>query len=118
MTPFKQQEEFLKLFREGPGYVAFKQVDGHFTQRWFKDIDQALEIIDQYQSTSDIWVSMAKFPSRQLMLMLMKIQSANHQKRLKPQQITSLRPLDCHSRQQFIGRATVFIFSGRSKQGC
>jgi len=66
MTPFEQQEQFLKLFREGPGYVAFKQIDGHFTQRWFKDINEATEIIDQYQSTSDIWVSMAKFPDKRL----------------------------------------------------
>ena len=66
MTSFEQQEQFLKLFRDGPGYIAFKPAGGTFTQRWFKDIDQALEIIDQQHSTGDVWVSMAKFPNIQL----------------------------------------------------
>jgi len=32
MTPFEQQQKFLELVREGPGYLAFKSFDGRFKQ--------------------------------------------------------------------------------------
>lgn len=66
MTPFEQQEKYLTLFREGAGYICFKPRGGEFTQVRFVDAEEALEIIDQQYSTSDIWVSMAKFPDRRL----------------------------------------------------
>jgi len=66
MTPIEQQRKFLELFRQGPGYIGFKPTDGLYTQRWFKDIAEALEIIDQQYASSDIWVSMGTFPNRQL----------------------------------------------------
>jgi len=66
MTPIKQQRKFLELFRQGPGYIGFKPTDGLYTQRWFKNIAEALEIIDQQYASSDIWVSMGTFPNRQL----------------------------------------------------
>jgi putative DNA primase/helicase len=66
MTPFEQQQKFLELVREGPGYLAFKSFDGRFKQCWFSDTKHALEIINRMHSTCDIWVSMAKFPDKQL----------------------------------------------------
>ncbi len=66
MTPTEQQRKFLKLFRQGPGYLAFKSVGGSFIQRWFATNEHALEAIDQEHSRSDIWVSMGTFPNRQL----------------------------------------------------
>ena len=66
MTPTEQQTKFLKLFREGPGYVCYKPTDGQFTQRWFATTEEALGIIDQQYANSDIWVSMAKFPDKGL----------------------------------------------------
>jgi len=66
MTPFEQRKKFLDLVREGPGYLAYKPTDGTFKQSWFSNADQALEIVDQHQSNGDVWVSMAKFPDKQL----------------------------------------------------
>lgn len=66
MTPYEQQKKFLDLVREGPGYLAFKSIDGQFKQRWFSNTEEALEIIDQHYSNSDIWISMAQFPDKQL----------------------------------------------------
>lgn len=66
MTPFEQQRKYLELFRQGPGYLAYKPVGGSFTQKWFSTTDEALEIIDQQYASSDIWVSMGTFPNRRL----------------------------------------------------
>ena len=66
MTPFKQQHKFLDLVREGPGYLAYKPIDGPFKQCWFSDTKHALDIIDQHQSNCDVWVSMAKFSDKRL----------------------------------------------------
>jgi len=66
MTVFEQQRKFLELFREGPGYLAFRTVDGIFAQRWFANTEQALELIDQFYAQHDIWISMAKFTDRRL----------------------------------------------------
>jgi hypothetical protein len=66
MTPFEQQKKFLDLVREGPGYLAYKPIDGKFKQSWFPDSKKALEIIGELHSTCDIWVSMAKFPDKEL----------------------------------------------------
>jgi putative DNA primase/helicase len=66
MTPFHQQRKYLELFRQGPGYLAYKPVGESFTQKWFATTDEALEIIDQQYTSSDIWVSMGTFPNRRL----------------------------------------------------
>lgn len=66
MTPFDQQRKYLELFRQGPGYLAYKPVCESFTQKWFANTDEALEIIDQQYASSDIWVSMGTFPNRRL----------------------------------------------------
>lgn len=66
MTPYEQRKKFLDLVREGPGYLAYKPIDGQFKQCWFSNADQALEIVDHQQSNGDVWVSMAKFPDKQL----------------------------------------------------
>jgi putative DNA primase/helicase len=66
MTPFEQQIKYLELFREGPGYICYKPKGCEFTQRWFADTKEALDIIDQQYVDSDIWVSMGTFPNRRL----------------------------------------------------
>ena len=66
MTPVEQQQKFFRLARSGAGYLAWQRPGGKFHQSWFASDAMALSLIGRHSVDSNIWVSMAEFPTRDL----------------------------------------------------
>lgn len=66
MTPIEQQKIFLHLARSGPGYIGWKKPGEKFKQGWFASSPEALALIGQHSADSNVFVSMATYPNRNL----------------------------------------------------
>jgi putative DNA primase/helicase len=53
--------QFLKLVRNGAGFICFKPVGGAFFEKHFTDVVCAQKLIEQHINHADIYVSMATY---------------------------------------------------------
>ena len=58
---FSAQAQFLQQARSGAGFICFRTVDGHFFEKHFTAIREALKLIQQHGKLADTWVSMATY---------------------------------------------------------
>ena len=55
------QRKFLEVTRSGEGRLCFRPVSGTFTERHFRNVEDALVLIEQFGHNADVWVSMATY---------------------------------------------------------
>ncbi len=58
---YSQQDRYLELVRNGPGFLGFKPVGGRYFEKHFKDQAEALSLIAMHGTQADTWVSMASY---------------------------------------------------------
>jgi hypothetical protein len=59
------QERFLKMVRQGPGYMARLSKEKVWTQEWCEDHQQMLYFADQHKDSHNVYFSLASFSSGQ-----------------------------------------------------
>ena len=59
------QERFLKMVRQGPGYMARLSKEKGWTQEWCEDHQQMLYFADQHKDSHNVYFSLASFSSGQ-----------------------------------------------------
>lgn len=64
MNAMNQQKCFLNVVREGPGYVAMRNKDGHFIQRYCSSNESMLALTQGVSADCDVWFTMATFPDQ------------------------------------------------------
>lgn len=64
MSDLELQETFLKMVRQGPGYVARVIKGEPWQQEWCENHDQMLCFAEEYQDSHNIYFSMATYSSR------------------------------------------------------
>lgn len=77
MNTQEQQRHYLTQVRQGPGFIGWKRPGGRYEQKWFENLDAALEIVAQQKANANIWCSMGEFSDFQ------QSRTANNASRLK-----------------------------------
>jgi hypothetical protein len=64
MSNSELQEQFLRMIRDGAGYVAVSSPSKEWKQRWCENNDEIMAHAEDYQATHNIYCSLATFPNR------------------------------------------------------